>query len=169
MMATCCSARVPQSVGSTRCACRVIDVDRQKKRVTLSAKKGIIGAKTPPLIAPSEATPGARTHGWVTGITEAGVFVAMYNRLKGLVSAKDIPLPDGAALTDLYHVGQVCPCQRLRVVTLCASAAGSWWCTVATGRHPCSHSDAPLSPQRCVPCRSSSVRLWVRMAGVACG
>lgn len=94
--------------------CRVIEVDAKKKRVLLTLKKGILSAKTPAITHPAAATPGTRTHGWVTGITDIGVFIALYNRLKGLVPTKDIDLSSGSSAKDLYHVGQVVKCTIVR-------------------------------------------------------
>lgn len=97
-----------------KCPCRVTEVDAKKKRVLLSLKKGILTAKTPAITHPAAATPGTRTHGWVTGITEIGVFIGLYSRLKGLVPIKDIDLSSGSSPKDFYHVGQVVKCTIVR-------------------------------------------------------
>jgi predicted RNA-binding protein with RPS1 domain len=94
--------------------CRVIEVDLKKKRVLLSLKKSILAAKTPPITTPSAATPGARTHGWITGITDVGVFIGLYNNMKGLVPVRNIDLSNCSSPKDLYHVGQVVKCTVVR-------------------------------------------------------
>lgn len=92
-------------------------MDTKKKRVLLSLKKGILAAKTPAVTHAAHASPGTRTHGWITGITDIGVFIALYNNLKGLVPTKDIDLSSGGSATDLYHVGQVVKCTIVRADT----------------------------------------------------
>lgn len=37
-----------------------------------------------------DAIPGSRSHGYVTGITDYGVFVGFYGGLKGLLHAKEL-------------------------------------------------------------------------------
>lgn len=85
-------------------------MENKRKRVLLSMKKGVLGAKTPPLLSADAAEQGLRTHGWVTGVTAAGVFIGLYNKLKGLVPAKSVDLPAGATLQDAYAIGQVVKC-----------------------------------------------------------
>lgn len=85
-------------------------MDAKRKRVMLSMKKGVLTAKTPALLSYAAAEHGMRTHGWVTGVTEAAVFLGLYNKVKGIVSAKSIELPPDTTLQEAYPVGHVVKC-----------------------------------------------------------
>ena len=50
-----------------------------------------------------DAIPGSRTHGYVTGTTDYGVFVGFYGGLKGLIPAKDLDQKP----QDTFEIGQV--------------------------------------------------------------
>lgn len=55
-----------------------------------------------------DAIPGSRTHGYVTGITDYGVFVGFYGGLKGLIHAKELDQKP----QDCFETGQArlqCP------------------------------------------------------------
>lgn len=85
-----------------------MNVDAAARRCTLTLKKGLIDSKLPPITSLSTAAPGQRTHGWVSGITAAGVFLGFYGGVKGLLPPSEVPQPpDGSALEELYSVGQV--------------------------------------------------------------
>ena len=84
-----------------------MDVDREARKVTLTLKKGLIDSKLPAVTSMAGAVPGARTHGWVSGVTDKGIFVGFYNRVKGLVPPAEAPVPAGDTLADSYTVGQV--------------------------------------------------------------
>ena len=67
-----------------------------------------------------DAIPGSRSHGYVTGITDYGVFVGFYGGLKGLVHAKEL---DGKP-QDCFETGQVCTSKRcICAATLCCHMA----------------------------------------------
>lgn len=85
-------------------------MDRDRKRVLLSMKKGILSAKSPVLPSAADAQIGMRTHGWVTGVTPTAVFVGLYNKLKGMVPAHSISLPPDTTHEEVYSVGQVVKC-----------------------------------------------------------
>jgi predicted RNA-binding protein with RPS1 domain len=107
--------KVPAVLSMINCVCcRVTEVDKKSKRVLLSLKKEILSAKTPPITHPAAATPGTRTHGWITGITDIGVFIGLYSRLKGLVPTRELDLPSGSSAKEVYHVGQVVKCTIVR-------------------------------------------------------
>jgi ribosomal protein S1 len=113
-------------------------VDAKKKTLVLSLKKSLLAAKTPPVTHPSAVTPGTRTHGWITGITDAGVFISLYNRIEGLVPKRTIDLSTCNSLKDLYSVGQVVKCTIIRgdsakglILSLEASGAAAAAATAA--------------------------------------
>lgn len=56
-----------------------------------------------------DAGVGARAHGTVTGATAAGVFVAFYNGLSGLVHAGALGLAPDQTPEDAFKTGQASP------------------------------------------------------------
>ena len=87
-----------------------MDVEPEARRATLTLKKGLIDSKLPIVDSIEGARVGSRSHGWVSGITEAGIFVGFYNHVKGLVPPTEVSLPDGTTLQDAYTAGQVLKC-----------------------------------------------------------
>jgi rRNA biogenesis protein RRP5 len=84
-----------------------MDVDRQGRKVTLTLKKGLIDSKLPAITHSITTKPGSRTHGWISGITDKGIFVGFYNKVKGLVPLSEVALAAGMTLQESYNVGQV--------------------------------------------------------------
>jgi rRNA biogenesis protein RRP5 len=99
-----------QTKSDGRDKCSVMDVDAAARRATLTLKIGLIDSKLPPITSAAAAKPGRRSHGWVSGVTEHGVFVGFYNKVKGLVPPAEAPIPQGSRLEDAYSVGQVIKC-----------------------------------------------------------
>lgn len=62
-----------------------------------------------------DAIPGSRSHGYVTGITDYGVFVGFYAGLKGLVHAKELDQKP----QDCFETGQVRSTPTHAAATLC--------------------------------------------------
>ena len=58
------------------------------------------------LTSPQAAEPGTRTHGWVTGVQEYGVFVSLYNNVRGLIHVSELGLSAGQSPSDVYREGQ---------------------------------------------------------------
>ncbi len=50
-----------------------------------------------------DALPGSRTHGYVTGTADYGVFVGFYGGVKGMLPAKELP----GKPQECFAVGQV--------------------------------------------------------------
>lgn len=47
-----------------------------------------------------------RTHGWVTGVQEYGVFVSFYDNVRGLIHVSELGLTAGQTPSDVYREGQ---------------------------------------------------------------
>lgn len=54
-----------------------------------------------------EAQPGARAHGYVTGVQDYGVFVGFCGDLRGLAPVSELGLPAGQRPSQGFKVGQV--------------------------------------------------------------
>ena len=54
-----------------------------------------------------EAQPGARAHGYVTGVQDYGVFVCFCGDLRGLAPVSELGLPAGQRPSQGFKVGQV--------------------------------------------------------------
>lgn len=66
-------------------------------------------AATHMVVLPQEAQPGARAHGYVTGVQDYGVFVGFCGELCGLAPAAELGLPAGQRPSQGFKVGQACP------------------------------------------------------------
>jgi predicted RNA-binding protein with RPS1 domain len=87
-----------------------MDVDADARKATLTLKKGLIESRLPAITSCEGIQLGVRSHGWVSGITDKGIFVGFYNKVKGLVPPSEVLLEDGAALQNAYSIGQVLKC-----------------------------------------------------------
>ncbi|KAK9832620.1 hypothetical protein WJX81_004603 [Elliptochloris bilobata] len=94
--------RVGQAVAG-----RVLQADAPARRIMLTLKKALVGAKLPPFTAWEEALPGARAHGYVTGVQDYGVFVGFCGDLRGLAPVAELGLPAGQRPSQGFKVGQV--------------------------------------------------------------
>ena len=98
---------------------RVLNVDRNSRRVTVSHKRTLIKSELPVIASLEEALTGAVTHGVVTGVNEYGVFVSLYGDLKGLASINELGLIGDQKPSDAFGVGQV-----VRVSIVSADSSG---------------------------------------------
>ena len=86
---------------------RVLNVDRNSRRATVSHKRTLIKSDLAVISTIEDAIPGSVTHGVVTGVNEYGVFVSLYGDLKGLAGTSDLGLLRDQKPTDAFGVGQV--------------------------------------------------------------
>ncbi|KAL3684900.1 hypothetical protein R1sor_002922 [Riccia sorocarpa] len=93
---------------------RVVSVDQQSKKITLTHKKTLVSSKLTPITSYEDAVEGLITHGWITGIEDYGCFVSFYNDVKGLVHRTEMGLPPGASAGTAFQLGQVVKCRVLR-------------------------------------------------------
>ena len=86
---------------------RVLNVDRNSRRATVSHKRTLIKSDLAVIATVEDAIPGSVTHGVVTGVNEYGVFVSLYGDLKGLAGTSDLGLLRDQKPMDAFGVGQV--------------------------------------------------------------
>ena len=107
---------------------RVLNVDRNSRRATVSHKRTLIKSELPVIANIDEAVPGAVTHGVVTGVNEYGVFVSLYGDLKGLANTNDLGLLRDQKASDAFGMGQV-----VRVTIVSADSGGRLRLSLASG------------------------------------
>ncbi|BDA47226.1 probable protein RRP5 homolog [Coccomyxa sp. Obi] len=95
---------------------RVLEVDPAARRITLSLKKLLVGEKLPPFASWQEAAqPGARAHGFVTGMQEYGVFVSFCNGVRGLAPTQQLGLEPNQDPAKHFPIGKTV---KARVVSV---------------------------------------------------
>ena len=107
---------------------RVLNVDRNSRRATVSHKRTLIKSELPVIGQIEDAVPGSITHGVVTGVNEYGVFVSLYGDLKGLAGLNDLGLLRDQKPSDAFGVGQV-----VRVQVVSADTSGRLRLSLASG------------------------------------
>ncbi|KAL2653093.1 hypothetical protein R1flu_021221 [Riccia fluitans] len=93
---------------------RVVSIDHQTKKITLTHKKTLVSSKLTPITSYEDAVEGLVTYGWITGIEDYGCFVSFYNDVKGLVHRTEMGLPPGANAGTSFQLGQVVKCRVMR-------------------------------------------------------
>lgn len=93
---------------------RVVSVDLDRKKITLTHKRTMVTSKLPPLTCQTDAKEGIVTHGWVSGVEAYGVFVCFYGTVKGLVHRSHMGLPKDASPLKVFKQGQVVKCRVRR-------------------------------------------------------
>ncbi|KAG2498018.1 hypothetical protein HYH03_004276 [Edaphochlamys debaryana] len=87
---------------------RVLEVDPGSRRLLLSLRKGLLAGKAQPLVSATQASPGARFSGVVTGFHDRlGVFVGFFGDLSGAAPHTELGLQPGQTAQDVFAVGQV--------------------------------------------------------------
>lgn len=73
----------------------MLEFNPGERKVILTLKKGLLGSKLPIIADVSNAVPGAKAHGFVTGVKDYGVFVSFYGGVGGLAPVNELGLtPD---------------------------------------------------------------------------
>lgn len=84
-----------------------------------------VGLGYPNPSMPQEAQPGARAHGYVTGVQDYGVFVGFCGELCGLAPAAELGLPAGQRPSQGFKAGQAWRPPIMLDVPVCETAAGA--------------------------------------------
>ncbi|GBF92560.1 hypothetical protein Rsub_05174 [Raphidocelis subcapitata] len=94
---------------------RVLSVDPDARRLTLTLKKALLGSKLAPLADARQAAPGLKAHGTVTGVKDGyGLFVTFYNGVTGVLKKSALGLLPGQKVSEAYEAGQVLRVQITR-------------------------------------------------------
>ncbi|KAF8222115.1 hypothetical protein L208DRAFT_1324246 [Tricholoma matsutake] len=97
--------------------CRVLVVDTDRNRISLTAKKTLVDSTLPILSEFEEVKVGIVTYAVVFRIHEKHLMVEFYNNLKASVPAKEIIETPSDKLADLFPVGKVVKVRILAVDT----------------------------------------------------
>ncbi|KAK7064381.1 rRNA biogenesis protein RRP5 [Favolaschia claudopus] len=95
--------------------CRVLVVDPDRKRISLTAKKSIIESSLPVVAALEDATVGTVAHAVVFKVFEKHLMVEFYNNIKAVVPAREISETPVSKLTELFPIGKVL---KVRIINL---------------------------------------------------
>ncbi|CAL8388333.1 unnamed protein product [Arctogadus glacialis] len=87
--------------------CRVLSVEADKRRVTLTRKKALLNSTLPVVSSYAAARPGLVAHGFVVSIKSFGCIVRFYNEVKGLVPLRELSTEPLASPEEVFYVGQV--------------------------------------------------------------
>ncbi|KAF7306752.1 hypothetical protein MIND_00466900 [Mycena indigotica] len=87
--------------------CRVLVVDPERKRISLTAKKTLVESTLPIVTSMADAKVGTVTHAVVFKVFEKHLMVDFFNNLKAIIPAKELsetPLPN---ITESFSIGKV--------------------------------------------------------------
>ncbi|XP_024914034.1 protein RRP5 homolog isoform X1 [Cynoglossus semilaevis] len=87
--------------------CRVLSVDAENKKLSLTRKKALIESSLPLFLSYDDARPGRISHGYIVCIKDFGCIVRFYNNVKGLVPLKELSSQPVISPESVFYVGQV--------------------------------------------------------------
>ncbi|XP_051882885.1 protein RRP5 homolog isoform X2 [Pristis pectinata] len=94
------------SVGD-KIKCRVLRVNAETKKVTLTRKKTLVKSKLPVISCYSEAVPGQTAHGYIVCVKPFGCIVCFYGDVRGLVPRHELSVEPPPFPEKVFYVGQV--------------------------------------------------------------
>ncbi|KAG6817708.1 hypothetical protein H0H87_004499 [Tephrocybe sp. NHM501043] len=95
--------------------CRVLVVDKDRKRISLTAKKALLDSTLPRVSRFEDAKVGTITHAVVFKVYEKHLLVEFFNNLKAMVPIKEASETPLHSLVDTFPVGRVV---RVRITAL---------------------------------------------------
>ncbi|KAG7099001.1 hypothetical protein E1B28_000886 [Marasmius oreades] len=101
-------------IGST-VKCRVLVVDSERKRISLTAKKTLLESALPLITSYDEADVGKVTHGVVFKVTSKSLMIEFYNNVKAIIPLREVSEEPVQNLSTLYPVGKVVKVRVLSV------------------------------------------------------
>ncbi|KAF5375185.1 hypothetical protein D9758_000459 [Tetrapyrgos nigripes] len=95
--------------------CRVLVVDPERKRVSLTAKKTLVDSTLPIVSSLDDAKIGTVTHAVVFKVLAKSLMVEFFNNVKGVVPIKEVSEEPVQDLSKLYSVGKIV---KVRIVSV---------------------------------------------------
>lgn len=86
---------------------RVLSVDVETKKLTMTLKPSMIQSKLPIISSLEEGVAIGKSHGVVTGLQEYGIFVSFYNNISGFIPRNECGLVEGQKILESFTLGQV--------------------------------------------------------------
>uniref|UniRef100_A0A8C8K6M4 Protein RRP5 homolog n=1 Tax=Oncorhynchus tshawytscha TaxID=74940 RepID=A0A8C8K6M4_ONCTS len=87
--------------------CRVLSVDPQAKKLTLTRKRALIDSSLPPFLTYEDARRGRVSHGFIVCVKDFGCIVCFYGKVKGLVPPNELSTEPVVVPENVFYVGQV--------------------------------------------------------------
>uniref|UniRef100_UPI003AB019B0 protein RRP5 homolog isoform X1 n=1 Tax=Centroberyx gerrardi TaxID=166262 RepID=UPI003AB019B0 len=87
--------------------CRVLSVDVERKRLSLTRKKALVESTLPLFLSYTDARVGRVSHGFIVCIKGFGCIVRFYNSVKGLVPVNELSSEPIISPEEIFYVGQV--------------------------------------------------------------
>ncbi|RDB29525.1 rRNA biogenesis protein RRP5 [Hypsizygus marmoreus] len=100
--------------------CRVLVVDSDRKRISLTAKKTLVESTLPILSKFEDVKPGIVTHAVIFKVYEKHLMVEFFNNLKAMVPIKEVSESHVNKLSEAFPVGRVV---KVRVISVEPEAA----------------------------------------------
>ncbi|KAJ7107617.1 hypothetical protein C8R43DRAFT_199697 [Mycena crocata] len=95
--------------------CRVLVVDPERKRISLTAKKTLVESTLPVIATLEDASIGTVTHAVIFKVFEKHLMVEFFNNLKALVPAREISETSVSKLSESFPIGKVV---KVRIISL---------------------------------------------------
>jgi rRNA biogenesis protein RRP5 len=95
-------------------SCRVLAVDPQARRATVTLKKSLVNTSDIDMLASyADASPDSITRGFIIAVKDFGCIVGFLNNVRGKVPLKELSTAYVADPTKLFQIGQVVKCRVL--------------------------------------------------------
>ncbi|XP_072319242.1 protein RRP5 homolog [Eucyclogobius newberryi] len=93
--------------GGMKVKCRVLSVDAENRKLSLTRKKALIESSLPLFLSYSDARPGRVSHGYIVCVKNFGCIVRFFNNVKGLVPLNELSCESIVSPEEVFYVGQV--------------------------------------------------------------
>ncbi|KAF7689557.1 hypothetical protein HF521_012910 [Silurus meridionalis] len=97
-----------------RLKCKVLSVDYQNKKITMSRKKALMETTLPLILSYADARVGLVSHGFIVCIKDFGCIVKFYGEVKGLVPMSELTSEPFDNPCSLFYIGQVVKAKVLK-------------------------------------------------------
>ncbi|XP_060716290.1 protein RRP5 homolog [Tachysurus vachellii] len=97
-----------------RIKCKVLSVDPQNKKITLSRKKALMESPLPVFLTYRDARVGLVSHGFIVCIKDFGCIVRFLGEVKGLVPTSELTSEPCDNPQGLFYIGQVVKAKVLK-------------------------------------------------------
>uniref|UniRef100_A0A674BMT8 Programmed cell death 11 n=1 Tax=Salmo trutta TaxID=8032 RepID=A0A674BMT8_SALTR len=87
--------------------CRVLSVDPQEKKLTLTRKRALVDSSLPLFLTYKDARRGRVSHGFIVCVKDFGCIVCFYGEVKGLVPPNELSTEPVIVPENMFYVGQV--------------------------------------------------------------
>uniref|UniRef100_A0A4W5NMU7 Protein RRP5 homolog n=1 Tax=Hucho hucho TaxID=62062 RepID=A0A4W5NMU7_9TELE len=87
--------------------CRVLSVDPQEKKLTLTRKRALVDSSLPLFLTYEDARRGRVSHGFIVCVKDFGCIVRFYGEVKGLVPPNELSTEPVIVPENMFYVGQV--------------------------------------------------------------